>query len=60
MAEKHPVNEENIFHKILLVSKFYQDALERLTQEMAAGQYRPDDLTIKALLTNPAHYHHYV
>ena len=60
MAEKHPINKENIFHKILLVSKFYQDALKRLTQEMAVGQHRPDDFTIKELFSNPAYYHRYV
>ncbi|MCX7683009.1 MAG: hypothetical protein N2508_13765 [Anaerolineae bacterium] len=60
MAEKRPVNAENVFRKILLVSKFYQDALEQLTQEMASGQYRPNDFTIKWLFTSPAYYRHYI
>ena len=60
MAEKYPVSERGIFHKILLVSKFYQDALERLAHEMATGRYQSNDFTIKELITNSAYYHHYV
>lgn len=60
MSEKHPLDAENIFHTILLVSKFYQDNLERLAQEMAVGKYQPRDFTVSGLFTNPAYYHHYI
>lgn len=60
MALKYPIVVEKIFHKILLVSKFYQDDLERLTQEIAVGQHQPRDFTVTGLFTNPAYYHHYV
>lgn len=60
MALKYPIVVEKIFHKILLVSKFYQDDLERLTQEMAAGQHQPRDFTVTGLFTNPAYFHHYL
>jgi hypothetical protein len=50
----------HILHRILLVAKHYQDALESLTREIATGRYALRDMTMSTLFSSPADYRHFL
>lgn len=60
MTQDYPFDAKMTFHLILLISKSYQDGLDRLTQEIATGEYDTRDLTISSLFNNSAEYYHYI
>lgn len=60
MSRTYPIDVKHLFHQILLAAKFYQDDLERLTREIAAGEYDTRDFTATGVFENPAYHRHYV